>query len=115
MNHDIMIDKLEHYGVRDTANKWILNHLSGRQQYVQIDNVHSGHKEVIHGINQGSILGPRLFINYINDICNVSSFHKNVLFADDTTIQGSWYDIELPSREVSHEICTLTQWFSMKK
>ena len=62
INHNILIDKLEHYGVRGTANKWIMNYLNGRQQYVQIDNVHSGFEKVIHGIPQGSILGPRLFI-----------------------------------------------------
>ena len=51
-----------------------MNYLSGRQQYVHIDNVHSGFKKVLHGIPQGSILGPRLFITYINDMCNASSF-----------------------------------------
>ena len=42
-----------------------MTYLNGRQQYVQIDNVHSGYKKVVHGIPQGSILGPRLFITYI--------------------------------------------------
>ena len=45
-----------------------MTYLNGRQQYVQIDNAHTGYKEVIHGIPQGSILGPRLFITYINDM-----------------------------------------------
>ena len=74
INHGILMDKLEHCGVRGTANKWIMTYLNGRQQNVQIDNAHSGHKKVIHGILQGSILGPRLFITYINDMCNASSF-----------------------------------------
>ena len=78
INHNILIDKLEHYGVRGTANKWIMTYLNGRQQYVQIDNEHSGHKKVVHGIPQGLILGPRLFITYINDMCNVSSFFKYI-------------------------------------
>ena len=59
-----------------------MNYLNDRQQYVQIDNVHSCYKKVIHHIPQGSILGPRLFITYINDMCNVSSFFKYILFAD---------------------------------
>ena len=62
INHNILIDKLEHYGVRGTANKWIMNYLNGRQRYVQIDNVHSGFKKVIHGIPHGSILEPRFYL-----------------------------------------------------
>ena len=104
VNHKILMDKLEHNEVRDAANKWIVNYLNGGQQYVQIDNVHSGSKKVIHGIPQVSILGPRLFITYINDMCNVSSFLKYILFTDDTTILRSWYDIKLKSKEVIHEL-----------
>ena len=44
------MNKLEHYGVRGTANKWIMNYLNGRQQYVQIENVHTGLNTVLHGI-----------------------------------------------------------------
>ena len=106
---------MEHYGVRGTANKWIMNYLIGRQQHVQIDNVHSGFKKVINGIPQGSILEPRLFITYINDMCNVSSFSKYVLFADDTTIFRSGNDIKLLSKEVNHELIALIQWFSINK
>ena len=51
-----------------------MNYLNGRKQYVHINNVHSGHKKVIHSIPRGSILGSKLFITYVNDICNVSSF-----------------------------------------
>ena len=113
INHNILIDKLEHYGVRGTAKKWIMNYLNGRQQYVQIDNVHSGLKKVIHGIPQGSILGLRLFITYINDMCNVSSFFKYILFADDTTIFRAGNDIKLLNKEVNHELIALSQWFSI--
>ena len=74
INHNMLINKLEHYGVRCTANKWIVNYHNGRQQYIQIDNVHSGYKEVIHGIPQGSIIGPRLFIAYFNYMCNYFLF-----------------------------------------
>ena len=77
-----------------------MTYLSGRQQYVQIDNVHSGNKKVVHGFPQGSILGPRLFITYIDDMCNGSSFFKYILFADDTTMLRSGNDINLLSKEV---------------
>ena len=57
---------------------------------------------MIHGIPQESILGPRLSITYINDMCNVSSFLKYILFADDTTIFRSGNDIKSLSKEVNH-------------
>ena len=91
-----------------------MNYLNGRQQYVQIDNVHSGFKKEIHDIPQGSILGPRLFITYINDMCNVSSFLKYVLFADETTIFRSGNDIKLLSKELNHELIAISQWFYHK-
>ena len=59
-----------------------MNYLSGRQRYVQIDNVHSGHKEVMDGIPEGSILGPRLFITYFNDMCNISYLQLTYLISD---------------------------------
>ena len=114
INHSILIDKLEHYGVRCTAKKWIMNYLSGRQQYVQIDNVHSGCKKVIHGIPQGSILGKKLFITYIN-MCNASSFFKYIFFSDDTTIFRAGNDIRLLNKEVNQELIALSQWFSINK
>ena len=83
-----------------------MNYLSGRQHSVTIDNVHSVFKKVIHGIPQGSILGPRLFITYINDMCNASSFFKYILFADDTTIIRAGNDIKLSP--VTH---WLAHWF----
>ena len=96
-------------------NKWIVTYLNGRQQYVQIDNVHSSYEKVVHGIPQGSILGPILFVTYINDMCNVSSFFKYILFADDTTIFRFGNDNKLLNKEVNHELIALSQWFSINK
>ena len=92
-----------------------MTYLNGRQQYVQIDNVHSGFEKVVHGIPQGLILRPRLFITHINDMCNVSLLLNYILFADDTTILRSGNDIKLLHKEVNHELIALSKWFSINK
>ena len=70
-----------------------------RQQYVNINDHESDMANVVCGVPQGSILGPKLFILYINDICNTSSLLKFILFADDTTIFWSGRDLTELSRQ----------------
>ena len=86
IDHEILMKKLYHYGLRGISQKWIQSYLSQRKQFVEYDEVKSSCKDIVCGIPQGSILGPKLFILYINDICNVSTLLKYVLFADDTNL-----------------------------
>ena len=85
-NHDILLAKLEFYGVRGVAFQWFKSYLSGRSQFVQYNGYNSSLKYVECGVPQGSILGPLLFLIYINDLCNVSKVLEFILFADDTNI-----------------------------
>ena len=85
VNHKIVLDKLYLYGIRGTALDWITNYLSDRKQYVVYNNTKSDEKHITCGVPQGSILGPILFLLYINDICNVSDILFPILFADDNT------------------------------
>ena len=91
VDHNILIEKLEHYGVRGIAKKWITSYLANRKQYVYFNDVNSNQANITCGVPQGSILGPSLFILYVNDMCNVSSLLKSILFADDTScfLEGS--------------------------
>ena len=82
----ILLDKLYAYGVRGPAHKWIQNYLSNRSQYVTVNGSHSSNQYMEHGVPQGSILGPLLFLVFINDIVNVIPELKVKLFADDTNI-----------------------------
>ena len=84
-------------------------------QYVSFGDTDSTMRNVICGVPQGSILGPKLSILYINDICNVSPVLKFILFADDTNIFCSGSDIVKLSIIVSNELDKLNEWFAVNK
>src|ERR1700690_2401056 len=86
INHSILLDKLSYYSIRGIALDWFRSYLHSRQQYVFLNGVSSALKHIDCGVPQGSILGPLLFILYINDIINCSEILSLILFVDDTNI-----------------------------
>ena len=86
VDHTILLNKLQHYGIRGVVHKWFSNYLSNREQFVKFNETISSQRTIKCGAPQGSILGPLLFLIYTNDLCSVSKALDFILFADDTNI-----------------------------
>ena len=86
LNHDILLEKLEHYVIRDTELLFFQNYLLNRKQFVQIGDTKSTTNDIKTGVPQASILGPFLFIIYIIDMPIASKYFAFIMYADDTTL-----------------------------
>ena len=113
VNHELLLKKLSFYGLRGIAIEWITTYLTNRKQYVMAHGHSSSMRYITCGVPQGSVLGPVLFLLYINDICNISSLVKFVLFADDTNIFCSSNSLHDLQNLLNRELAKLFVWFSV--
>jgi len=115
VNHSILLSKLEYYGIKNTALRWVESYLNNRSQYVCY-NTHSSCKLICKcGVPQGSILGPLFFIIYVNDMANISKYLFLVLFADDTNAFLSGKNIDNVIQSVNVELSILAKWLCSNK
>ena len=115
VNHEILLNKLEHYGIRGIALTWFRSYLSNREQYVSVNGYNSKNLNVTCGVPQGSVLGPLLLLIYINDTPNTSSKFAFYLFADDTSIYFESGNLEQLQKVVNSELKHIKKWLDANK
>ena len=101
---------MEHYGIRGLALNWLKSYLINREQFVSVNGSDSSTQTLKYGIPQGSILGPLLFIIYINDIPEIARFAKFILYADDANIIITANTIEEINNQLNELVQNLVKW-----
>ena len=115
VNHGILLSKLQRYGIRGIAYNWVKNYLSQRVQYVSFNNFRSNNQMISCGVPQGSILGPLLFLLYINDLPQASSVLTSILFADDSSLFMKGDNIDVMKDILNEELNHVKSWVDANK
>lgn len=115
VNHKILLRKLEIYGIRGIALEWFTSYLSNRKQFVSIGNNTSDLKQVLCGVPQGSVLGPLLFLLYINDFHHCSKLLEFHLFADDCNLFLADKELCTLETKLNQELTNIHTWLCANK
>ena len=115
VNHKILLDKMEVYGIRGPVLRWFESYLSGRSQRVLIGSSFSSIQQITIGIPQGSVLGGLLFSIYINDLPGISDVLHCVLFADDTCVTLAENDYNTLINKFNTELEKITSWLACNR
>ena len=114
VNHNILLKKLSYYGVRNNNLKWFMSYLSNRKQYISTDDGNTKMESVSCGVPQGSILGPLLFLIFVNDFPKATLLDP-IMFADDTNLFYSNENITSLFEVVNKELININIWFQANK
>ena len=115
VDYNILLPKLYHYGLKETPHRWFKSYLTGRQQHTTINHQKSSLSNIKYGVPQGSLLGPLLFLLYINDL-NKAVVHSKVHhFADDTNLLYASHSLKNLDKTVNFDFSNLVQWLRANK
>lgn len=115
IDHKILLQKLEKYGIRGIASRLLLSYLNNRQQFVRMQDVSSSYLTLERGVPQGSKLGPLLFIIFVNDIGNIPDSPELIMYADDTNLFFKSRDLNELEYSVNHYLVSLACWMNRNK
>ena len=118
VNHNILFNKSQHYGIRGLALDWVKSYFYQRSQFVEYNGHRSLPEVMCCGVPQGSILGSLFLMVYVNDLCDASqleSILESILFADDTNLFISEKDPVTMNNILNSELNTLSAWFAANK
>ena len=110
VNHKILLKKLENYGICGISRCWLSDYLTNRKQRVKLENEFSSYQTVTCGVPQGSILGPLLFLVYINDMHRAVKHSTLYHFADDTNLIYSNKNAKTMKKHVNEDLKLIFQW-----
>ena len=115
VNHSVLIKKLQMYGVRGVNLAWFRSYLANRKQYISLGHDRkTDTQNIICGVPQGSILGPLLFLLYVNDLPNFSVLEP-IMFADDTNLFFEKTDLRILISMVNNKLKKIYEWFNANK
>ena len=118
LNHGILLQKLKFYGINGVSLSWFKSYLQNRVHYVELQpSIRSSNISLTTGVPQGSILGPLLYIIYVNDIQHSSEYFKFIIYADDTTLVKPLiqFDKNINHININTELTNIHEWLSINK
>lgn len=115
VDHNILLQKLNHYGVQELDLQWFESYLSNRKQFTRIDGVDSSIQNINTGVPQGSCLGPLLFLVYINDLPYSVKNAKVSIYADDTSLALKSENISQLTAALNYDLRNLHLWLKGNK